>query len=66
MYHNKKALLKDDSTMPHKQKLFKNMLKRIQSRGEAFYKFGLRSYEKYDEITFLEDILNVLVYIQLA
>lgn len=54
--------VENSENIPHNRKLLKNMLKRLESRGESFYKFGFRSYEKPNNMSVLQDILSVIIY----
>lgn len=46
IYRDTSLGTRDGSHIPHNRKLLRNMLKRLESRGESFYRFGFRSYEK--------------------
>lgn len=59
IYRNTSFSPKGNVNAPHNRKLLRNMLKRLESRGESFYRFGFRSYEKEKNLDVLQDILNV-------
>jgi hypothetical protein len=59
IYRNTTLTPKDANNIPHNRKLLRNMLKRLESRGESFYRFGFRSFERQNNLMVLQDILNV-------